>query len=437
VGLAVVLLLLLLLLPLSGFLAGVLPGGGRRESEPAPSELRVPGTLRVLVRRPAGAPVEGARITVNGLEASASDARGEVTLAKLPGPVLVEASFEGRRARAWVDPDVTDTVRLEPAPEPVRTGRAPDGATVLLLDRDGRELARDDVEDGRYELPDEPGAVAVCVQVEGAAPISVRDGDAFPPDDDDDDDAVAVEGRVAGLFGPFEIFGELMGANADVRLPFRARARANADGRYAVKLPRDARAFGVTPDGQPFPLGVDAGAPPPMVELGGRVQTALGSPVHAAVLELYPLDSDGRPTPLPPVRLRADEDAGTFALDRFPAVRCRVRVEGRDCATRIFEDVDPGPDLAFTLDAGYAVKGRVVDPAGRPVPSAVIKAEGLPAGDGRRPLLEDRADAEGRFLVRGLGGRYARIRVEAEDHVPTTITRVDKNARLRVVLLPR
>ncbi len=430
-GLALLLLLLLLLLPLSGFLAGILPDGGRLANEPDAAPSREPGTLRVLVVRPRDQePVPGARITVNGINAAASDDRGETALTKLQdGPVLLEATSGGTTVRAWVDARLTDTVRLEVTASPVRTGRAPDGARALLLDRQGREIARTNIKDGRYTLPDDPDAAAVCIQCAGTAPRSLTDGDV--PDVAE----TKITGIVAGLYGEFEVFGEMEGANGDIRLPFRMRLNADAQGRFRGKLPAGARAFGVTADGRPFALDGSAQRLPRLAEVGGRVQTALGSAVHLATLDFAPVGPDDRPIPMPPLRIEADEN-GVFQHARFPAVRCRVSVSGRDCATRVFEDVTPKTGLSFTLDAGYTVRGRAVDPAGAPVPHALILAEGLPAGDGHRPLLRDRADAQGRFLVRGLGGHFARVRVIARGFAPTTIARVQKNARLRVVLLP-
>jgi hypothetical protein len=170
-GALALLLLIFAMLPLSSFLAGFLPGGGRLPAvEPDGGS---DGTLRVTV---VGAdhrdPVEGARILVERLtggEAQAeSDALGQVVLEGLgPGPVRVEASVNGHKAETWADPSVDPEVYLAVAEDPKRTGtvRYADGtpadALVLLLNGNGQELAaaRTD-EEGRYEVADDADAAA-------------------------------------------------------------------------------------------------------------------------------------------------------------------------------------------------------------------------------------------------------------------------------------
>jgi hypothetical protein len=46
-------------------------------------------------------------------------------------------------------------------------------------------------------------------------------------------------------------------------------------------------------------------------------------------------------------------------------------------------------------------------------------------------------DAKGGFLLRGLAGDHARVRVTAEGYWPTTLEDVAPEARLRVVLQAR
>ncbi|MGH7162474.1 MAG: hypothetical protein ACREID_03235, partial [Planctomycetota bacterium] len=84
-GAIVLLLLLAALLPLSGYVAGILPGGGRRPAQGAAARAAsFAGGFKVTVLRAEdSSPVEGATIVVRGLaggEAGAvSDAAGEAT----------------------------------------------------------------------------------------------------------------------------------------------------------------------------------------------------------------------------------------------------------------------------------------------------------------------------------------------------------------------
>ena len=121
------LLLLAALLPLSAYLAGIIPGGGHRpDPEKHREATRQPGRLKVtVIRAEDRSPVQGAIIQIRGLSSgqaeATSDTEGKATLDGLGAePVRVEVTADGRTNSAWANPDAEDEILLAVASRPVR-----------------------------------------------------------------------------------------------------------------------------------------------------------------------------------------------------------------------------------------------------------------------------------------------------------------------------
>jgi hypothetical protein len=304
-------------------------------------------------------------------------------------------------------------------------------ARVALLDRHGDELevTRTDTQ-GRYELPDHPEAAAVCAAAADLAPASEPDGDIVLGAGHE------VRGRLTtGAKGPLEIYGDVPGARGDGRLPLRARWTIGDDGSFRGRLPEGARAWALV-DGLPVRVrdgDIDA---PERVVAEGRVVGPDGKPAANARLFFRPLLDDDFAAPLPGLRVDAGED-GRFEANGFAAARYVVEVDAAGLARTIVSGVNPADgDIEIRLAAGFDLRGFVVDSRGLPVDDARVLALGLPE-DTSRPLARARTDAHGGFLLLGLAGDRARVRVTAEGYWPTTLEDVRPEARLRVVLQAR
>ncbi len=433
-GALILLILLGLLLPLGSLLTGFLPGGkSRAEAVPEPEPRHAPGSLEVTVVRASDMkPVAGARVLVERLTGGESevesDARGRVRLEGLgAGPVRVEATADGRKAVAWADPAVTREVRLAVGPEPRRSGRvvgAP--ARVALLGEDRRELAACETDaQGRYDLPDLLGSL--CAVAEGFAPAVTASGDLVLRE------GTRIQGKLlGGGAGALSVYGLVASAGADEMLPFRAEWRVDEDGGFRGRLPSGAEAFGMY---RGLPVRISAGdvVLPAPAKVAGVVRREDGSPAARAALLFRPLLDADFATPLPGLRVNADE-RGEFAATGFAAGRYSVEAYAPGCATRIVpEVVVGGGPIEIVLSPGFSIGGFVVDAAGLPVPGARVRALGLPE-ESDRPVLSGVADAQGRFHLAGLGGTHARLRVTAEGYHATTLDRLHPSSSLRVVL---
>ena len=438
---AALLLLLAAMFPLGDFFAGILWGGGRRHADDMPAGGEA-GTLKITVLSAAsGKPVSGARILVFGLEGGSRDAvsaaDGRATVTGLRGPVRVEASLDGQQAMAWADPSAGG-IELAVAPPPVRRGRVrfADGrgaaAAVKLLNAHGDELAHTDTDaDGRYELVDIADARSICAEPRDAAPAVAADGDVVV------DPGEKIEGRLLGAgAGTLEVFGLMPQPDDDAMLPFRCVWRVQSDGSFSGRLPRGVRAWGRYA-GLPLEVKPGALALPESVTATGVVRRADGTGASRAELLFRPLLGADFPVPLPPVRVVANEE-GRFSVPGFAKGDYAVELRCEGCATRLVPDVRPGESpLEFRLEAGYVLQGRVVDATGLPIPAAEVRAVCLPDEKGERPVARTRADVAGAFVLRGLGGDYARVQVTAPGHHPTTLDGVRSAPGLKIILQKR
>jgi hypothetical protein len=422
------LLLALLLLPLSRFLAGVLEGGGRRPDEGGSASPGQGGLLVTVLRGTGGPPVAGARIllrTADGAcEERTTDASGRASLPRLPGEsVRVEATGEGRRSAARIDPSGGPTLELPLLEGDTIGGRvtdargAPREATVRLLDERCAILAetRSD-RDGRYLLPRHPEATSVCAEDGSGAAGAAEEGDIRLSAEE------PVSGRLLGAAGgDLDIHALWTPPDGDRRLPLRLRVPVGPDGSFATRLPRGAEAWALH-RGLPVRLGAGGSALPATTPLRGRVAGPDGAPARGARLLLRPLLDRDFPAPLPPLRIVAAED-GTFSAS-VPSVRYRVEVRARGCATAVVDWFEPVREaISIRLERGLALAGVVLDAGGAPVAGALVSA-------GTERAF---SDAEGRFLLEGMPGDRARWTATAAGFAPESGDAGD-GAPLRIVL---
>jgi hypothetical protein len=386
-GALALLLLLVSILPLGGFVAGILEGGGARPdpSRPAPHP-DDPGDLSVLAAAD-GAPVEGAVLLVGG------------------------APAKGGRF---------GTVRF-------RGGR-PALARVALLDPLGAVIAESETDaSGRYALPDDARAAAVCATAPGFAPAIAEEGDLLLGA------GVELRGRLLGTSGgTIEVYALVAGA--DRPLVTRAVWSVGEDGAFAGHLPPGARAVAVR-DGMPFALREGEIELPRVVRAGGRVLAANGEGVAGAEVLLRPLLGEDFPPPMPPLRVVTGAD-GSFARERVAAGAWAVEARAPGYAAGLLPEVDFGSGpVEIVLEPGFAVGGRVLDVAGRPVAGAELIA--LPIVEDARSPVRARSGEDGAFRLDGLPGHAVRLRVESSRHHPTTIESIGPRSELRILLQPR
>jgi hypothetical protein len=305
-------------------------------------------------------------------------------------------------------------------------------ATVALWGDAAEPLATATTDaDGRYTLPDLPGARGVCAHASGSAPATAEAGDLLLTP------GVAVEGRIEGARdGALLVYGRLGTPHGDLDLPLRATWPVGADGTFAGRLPEGAEAW-ARYDGLPVALRSGVVKLPPRGRVVGDVVCADGTPApFASVLFRPQLDRDFA-TELPGWKVDADGD-GRFEAKGVALVRYAVEVRAKGCATRVFADVAPGAEpLRFRLEPGFAVEGRIIDSRGFPVPDARVQAVGLPTEHGESPITAQRVDELGRFRLDGLTGSRARLRATAPGHYPMTLEHVAPGANLRLVLQRR
>ena len=420
VSLLVLAALIALLWPLNAYLAGILPGGGR-EPEPERGEEQAPrpGNLRVTVLdRDTGEPVEGAEIRVEthpGEHRTAtSGPDGEAVLRGVPtGPVRIEARHaSGRRTAVHADGSPAD-------------------ALVKLLDETGRELDRTRTDaSGHYDVPALPNVAAILAEARRGAPSLSRSYDLVIEEGD------SVRGRLLGVKpGMLEVHAVLP-TEDDRMVEFRTRWPVDDAGRYSGRLPAGARAFGMV-DGIPIRLDGTERALPPTVRAAGRIVRADGTVPERIELTVAPDLDPTRSNPFPGRRLRVDRQ-GRFRASDLVAVPYRVVARAPGCATTIRDDVRFGSDpLLIELAPGYELEGLVLDPSGDPIEGATVRAAGLPDPAHEWPIARSNTDALGRFILDGLGGDYARVRVTAPGYHVTTRERARPGQPLRVTLQPR
>lgn len=183
-----------------------------------------------------------------------------------------------------------------------------------------------------------------------------------------------------------------------------------------------------------------------------RVVDGSGAPVPGARVEIEPVHDplasshtvththslgSGRPE-APPTTQRD----GTFrlpTLDTNVPVQLRVTpgADRADLAEFRSASWMPG-DATITLPAGFVLRGRVEDQAGRPVAEQDVEVswqgDPMPATLGRSESLSAKTDEDGRFVIRAVPARAVRVAVDVGEHVDVEAGPESRDVRLIVPL---
>jgi hypothetical protein len=95
-------------------------------------------------------------------------------------------------------------------------------------------------------------------------------------------------------------------------------------------------------------------------------------------------------------------DGGAFRLDALDSGTYRVIARAKAYASAeefpvVVAENEPEPDLLLTLQRGWIMRGRLVDPQGRGVPGALVVV--APAGAAESGYLPSQTDATGGFRI--------------------------------------
>jgi len=434
-----VLLLFFLLFKLNPFLAGVLPGGGRWESDPKPDPIQQ-GMIQILVvRGPQKSPVEGATVHLASLEgerqSTKSDTDGKARFEGLAAqPYRIDAEGNGDIASAWSEPGRSVTMRMRSPPMRrgmVRgKGGTPAAGTAFLLDRDAHVLASDQVaRDGRYTLPADDRGHAVCFWPDYlGAPGATFKGDIIVGDGE------LVRGRlvVEGIPKTFEVFALIPDRTEDRLVPLRALWDAHPDGSYEGLLPIGARAW-IVHEGVPYPVGVTATSAARGVIEGGVTDIAK-RPLEGVTVYARPL-REGLPIEPFPLAATATGSDGKFRFDPIGEGSYSLELNAPGRARMVIHQASTGsPPITIVMTRGFRIRGRVIDPDGRPLHGVDIFALATPDPTARFPEAHTRTATDGRFVLDRIGGDYARLRVHMADYHDVTMLRVGRNGNVTIRL---
>jgi protocatechuate 3,4-dioxygenase beta subunit len=454
----------------------------RDDNQPVIFALEAAGTIAGLVVDEAGRPLAGARVltipnpasrtgeVAIGENVTWSGADGRFVLRNLPANRLhsVTVSLDGfAPASQPADASSGTPVRFELGRGATAVGRVVDeagqpvtGAEVILAPTPlpsvpdaglGRLQAVSDGE-GRFRVPHvNAGSFGLQVKKDGFAPAVP--GEVTIPGKTAETDlgtititpGAVIEGIVVDSRGkPVE------GADVDPEsfdgMLFIRSVTTGPDGRFRfADLPRGGR-FNLWIDHSGFIQlqvpGVEAPAPKPL-----RIEL-----VEARSLKGQVVDPEGQPVAGAQVALtegtggllvgggfaegswgssQATTDAdGRFVLDRLPPRTIRIEARATGFRNRSLAGIQipaegEATPVEIQLERGPYLEGRVLDGQGRPVPRALVRAEGKVQDSGRFSFGGTRADDEGHYEISGLepgphtitaqsveGGSAARASVE-------------------------
>lgn len=174
----------------------------------------------------------------------------------------------------------------------------------------------------------------------------------------------------------------------------------------------------VDPEGQPV-----AGAKVALVERGGSTLFGGGFVEGAWGSSLTTTDEDGQ-----------------FVLNRLPpqTIKIEVRAAGfrhRSLAGIQIPEEGEATPVEIRLEPGPYLEGRVLDGQGRPVPRAMIRAEGQIPDAGRFSYGGARSDDEGRYQISGLEPGPHTVTAESQEGGPSARASVEiRDGRNRIDL---
>lgn len=173
------------------------------------------------------------------------------------------------------------------------------------------------------------------------------------------------------------------------------------------------------------PLTVEAGPSQPVevrlargAALSGRIVSERGEPVEGAGVSLAMEETAGLVAPG-----TVSDAEGAYRLEGLPDGPRQVRVLHPDyLPVNRQVELDGETAQSFTLKAGAALSGQVVDEKGEPVSGATVtvQAETDPIS-----IPQRWSDAEGRFRVPGLAPARYSVLVELEGYAPAELSGVE------------
>ncbi|NTX63166.1 carboxypeptidase regulatory-like domain-containing protein [Myxococcus sp. CA051A] len=375
-----------------------------------------------------------------------TDAEGRFTLELSTGRYALTVEQGGRYAFARV------VLGSAPPPEVVlKLGEALQVEGTVFDDAHGavegarvkahfRQGGRESLEavtaaNGHYRLgPVEPGPWEFTVEAKGHVDLTVGQehelASGMGPRDFTLKRTQTITGRVVdGAGQPISgvpLAMELMGTEGPEDYEPQELTFSDRDGRFVMDATRAGGSYEITARSDDYVHEtVVATAPGPEVTLTlragatveGTLTDARGLPVARFMVNVLPLDHDDEQERL--LETEGTDDQGHFRRKGiYPG---RYRVEAKQWASsvdrRVWADVELLPDtvtkVELRLQEEHSLEGIAVDTAGQPVQGLSVRAQSLARVDGPKfiEIHGDRherprgvlTDAEGRFVLRGLG----------------------------------
>jgi hypothetical protein len=149
------------------------------------------------------------------------------------------------------------------------------------------------------------------------------------------------------------------------------------------------------------------------VRLGGRVVDAAGKPIPNARI----VESSRGLTVLDYLREAETDAEGRFRFHLEPKekVKLTVQVKGYEPLTRSFEARDATHPIELRLEPGKVVLGRVVDPAGKPIPAVSVMVSSLSRN--KELFLQTWTDSTGRFRWDSAPAGQVELSVGTEEYL--------------------
>lgn len=410
------------------------------ETELPPVRLPKAGTLDLTVLDPSGKSAAGIRVQA-WARSSASGGSGWSR-----APRQGTSGTEGRLTLPWVRGEELELMASSPEFFG-STGAAKEGTAVLRLRRaplvavEARDAAGRPLPGALLRLEDQvlavtgrdgriaPGLPAVGVGIWLEAPDGRRAMLTLPPGE--------RASRTVTLSSPEMLTGRVVDARTRAPLPGAlvwsqaqgtfSQTRAGAGGSFRLAaapgqnpvLAAGAHGYVAALQGPGTPDGATLALQPAAV-LTGSVVDAADAPVADALVRALP--EEGSFGLLPEPQARTDS-TGRFRLRGLAAGaswRVRAFAKGLAPGEQVAMTAEPGqsaPPLRIVLGSGTSLTGRLVDPAGQPVPGAeaVLQPATMTSQEDE---LRATSEADGRFRFAHLGAGRFGLRIEHPGFAP-------------------